>query len=609
MIDAKRIAEILPLSITKKKDIIKADAQLKELFAKRMGINLTNAKKVEIDNFFNSLKKELETKIVETPKAEKVKKIEKKEELEVIEELEVESEPVNLPEEEILETKEEVPERIIRKVISDLYPNINHKRRLIQNDRLLLMSFRLAKKELQRANMEEMDDFLYNHCKDREKFWQQITVGWIGNKKKVFAKLETFNRDLTADDLTSLVKDHELSIEDIEIYCYINLEKFSDATFNAINGYYTQKDVKETPKPSASAIEETKTEKKDVSADRKIIETKETSKAVIDKEKKEETKEIDKKDVIEQELTEETEIKGSPQKEYIEKFDKLRRIYEQEKNELRKEISELKRKNEQEKVQLKQEVIKEYKNKIEKVKEENTEEKNQLLRQGQARENRLREDKDNIEKQLKESKHLIEELKKDLTQKNTELGKIISKATNLEKRNEDMQKKFGLQIEEVSKRIEELEDDVETYKLEQIIYLEGKMAVDELLQRLIQRVSDLENLKVSSMLKSNELNSVITELNAPDPEKEKIYRLLNNAEFPTTVKIDDNIDLWHIWDKLITEEKNIIGNYLETIIKNLNQSNFLDNLQNMADLKYNLKAREILLQILYEKGHKAYKFS
>lgn len=599
MIDAKKIAEILPLPLAKKKDIIKGDAHLKELFGKRMGINLTNAKKVEIDNFFNALKKELEAKTTEGKKEGKKeeKEIEiEEQELEPLEELQPEQDVQDAQTQEI-DIKKEVPERIIRKVISDLYPNINYKRRLIQNDRLLLMSFRLAKKELQRSTMEEMDDFLYNHCKDREKFWQQVSFGWIGNKKKVFAKLQTFNKDLTVDDIKSLVVEHELSIEDIETCCYINLEKFSDATFEAINNYSVQKEVKALPPISPTVIKEVKTDKEEIIA------------TPIKEEKSDEIKEQVKEESIEQILPEEKDIKTDSQKEHVEKFDKLRKLYEQEKNDLKKEISELKRKNEQEKVQLKQEVTKEYKNKIEKIKEEHIEEKNQLLRQVQGRENRIKEEKESLEKQFKDSKHLIEELKKDLVQKNADLQKMISKSTNFEKRNEEMQKKFGLQLDEVTKKIEELEDELETYKLEQTIYLEGKFAVDELLQRLIQRVSDLENLKVASMLKSNELTNVITELNAPDPEKEKIYRLLTNTEFPTTIKIDEDIDLWQIWDKLITEEKGIIKNYIETIIKNVNQNNFLDNLQNMADLKYNLKAREILLQILYEKGHKAYTFA
>ena len=606
MIDLKKIVEIMALPLTKKKDIIKADPYLKELFAKKMGITVTNAKKAEVDNFFNSLKKEMETTATEKVEKTEPKKQEKpvKEEkaevvapeekpqpkAEVVAPVEtaenlVPEEPVkpveNIVQEEPDQPKIDVPESVIRRVITDLYPNINNKRRLIQNDRVLLMAFRLAKKELQRASADEMDEFLCNYAKTKDKFIQQLGVNWTGNKKKVFAKMHSFD-ELTEEDVKNLLAE-ELTIEDIESYCYLNLDKFSSSTFAIINKH-TQS---QTPKQSLEQPQE------QASGKNAVMEEK------------------NKKEGLSEGSTPQSEDKESalPQKEEIEKFDKVRRLYEQEKNTLKEETRELKRKHEQEKVQLKLDLNKDNKAKLEKQKEEFTEEKNQLLRNLQTRENKLREEKDILEKESKQNKVIIDDLKKELAQKSSELSKVTAKASNLEKRIEELQKKSQSQIEEISGRIHELQDETEAYKIEQGIYLEGKMAVDELLQSLIQSVSDLENLKVASMLKNSEINSVIKEINSPDMEKEKIYRLLTNIELPTTLKTDENLDLWHIWENLIKEENTIIKNYLQTIIKNVNKTDFLDNLQNIADLKYNLKAREILLQIIYEKGHKAYKFA
>ncbi len=128
------------------------------------------------------------------------------------------------------------------------------------------------------------------------------------------------------------------------------------------------------------------------------------------------------------------------------------------------------------------------------------------------------------------------------------------------------------------------------------------------LQELTLKIQTLEKTKIAFLLSSSEIQSVIKELNAIDETKERIVQLLNIETRFELEEEEQELTLDDLWVKLMDQESDIIADYLSVGTEEISDPSVLkDKIDSLLDLEQNIKAREVLVKILYEKGYKAYK--
>ena len=269
------------------------------------------------------------------------------------------------------------------------------------------------------------------------------------------------------------------------------------------------------------------------------------------------------------------------------------------------EISSLRQNYEIEKEKLKGK----YEQKLDTLKNKTEEEKIQLVKIQADCDRRYSEERkgytEKIEKVEKELKNLAESFStanselgtqnKQHKEKVRELVRIQNKIDELQIENKEITTKH----EELKLKYETVAGDLEQFRKKEVLS-------QEKIQELSIKIQELEKIKIAFLLNEAEIQSVIKELNAVDETKERMLQLLNidtrRSNKLTNLSLDD------LWVQLIEHEENIIADYLMIALEDVENKEVLqEKIDSLLDLEYNLKAREVLVKMLYEKGYKAYK--
>lgn len=565
------------LTVSQKRSIIKANDTLNELF-KKTNKNLSKAKLEEIDNFINDLS-EGERKIIldmgttelglddKSKTKKKTKKDEKSEEnnstenipQENVNELtNVNNEMVSTetPETEVppsltesgdpeAEKEErEIPEEIIKKMFRDLYPTNMHKTKYVNENPSLKMAA-LTKGILgKNTKKEDVDDFLVKQVPKNPKMMKQLGVDWLENKKSL--KLD--NEKLSGlDSIRDLSKD--VNLDDIETFAYLVQADISDSVFDNIESLKKEEQKVKSENNAADSGKVSELESKIKELESKLSE--------IDSKHRDEVNNLKQNYEIEKE-------KQRAKNE--QRLETLKTKYEEEKAQVIKIQADSDRRFSDER--------KTYIEQIESVSKDNKKYQERINAIGTDLVTQNKQHKD-ASKSLVRIQNRIEELQvenKELTTKNDEL-KI----------------NYDSSMEDLSRL------------RKQEILLQNQ------LQELTLKMQELEKTKIAFLLSSSEIQSVIKELNAIDETKERIVQLLN-IDTRFELEEEEVLTLDDLWVKLMDQESDIIADYLSVGTEEISEPDVLkDKIDSLLDLEQNIKAREVLVKILYEKGYKAYK--
>lgn len=443
--------------------------------------------------------------------------------------------------------KREINDEIIRRILKDLYPTSISKSKYIQDNQALKMAALQQKINLKTAKKEDLDDFLIKQINKNNKILKQLTIDWLENKKSVKFQTEKLSsEDLSETDVRSILT--EVSLDELETYCYLVQDDINRNVFNIIENI---------------RIENQKAEEKNIDSDKvKNLEAK--------------IKELENK-IIEIENKHKEEINNNKQNYEIEK-EKIKAKYEQK-------LESQRLKFEEEKANLIKiqadsdrrfaEERKNYNDKIEYLEKENKKLNEKLNEIGSDLMNQNKQNKD-VSKSLTRIQNRIEELQ-------TENKELNSKNDELKEKYDSILSQFN----QIKKQ--------DTYQQQKI-------------QDLSLKLSYLENLRLSFLLSEDEIINVVKELNSLDEEKDRIFKTLN-IDTKTRKYSSNNLLLDELWIKLIENESNIIADFLELSINDLNKNDLKEKIDALLDLEYNIKTRQILVKLLYEKGYKAYKAS
>lgn len=563
------------LTVSQKRNIIKNSETLNDLF-KKTNKNLSKAKLEDIDNFINDLSKEERKIILEMGTTEleideksktkkKTKKDEKTEEQipqenineltnlnnEMVETETPETEvPPSLKEsaEPVAATEreeKEIPEEITKKMFKDLYPTNMHKTKYVNENPSLKMAA-LTKGILSKnTKKEDIDEFLVKQVPKNPKLIKQLGVDWIENKKSLKIDTEKLS---SIEDIRTLTKD--ISLEDIETYAYLVQADISENVFNY--------------------IESIRQEDKKAKAENTSVDS-EQVKQLEDKIK---------------DLENKLSNLESKQKEEI---NNLRQNYENEREKQRA-------KNDQ---------------RLETAKSKFEEEKAQLIKIQGDSDRRFSDERktyieqiDTLSKENKKFQERINAIGTDLVSQNKQ-HKDASKSLNrIQNRIDELQienKELTTKNDELKSNYESATEDLNRLRKQEVL-------LQNQLQELTLKLNSLEKTKIAFLLSSSEIQSVIKELNAIDETKERIVQLLN---IETRFEVEDDeqeLTLDDLWVKLMDQESDIIADYLSVGTEEISDPDVLkDKIDSLLDLEQNIKAREVLVKVLYEKGYKAYK--
>ncbi|MFN8671229.1 MAG: hypothetical protein U0457_03990 [Candidatus Sericytochromatia bacterium] len=445
-------------------------------------------------------------------------------------------------------TLKEIPEETLKKIFRDLYPTNIHKTKYINDNpslKMLALTKGLTNKN---AKKEDIDDFLVKQVSKIPKSLKQLGVDWLENKKALKIDIEKLkSSSLSTDDIEVITK--EVDIDDVETYCYLVQPDVNENVFSLISSYKEEKLKKQ-------------------------IESGEIDTGKV-KELEDKIKELEKK------------LSDSENKQK-EETNSLRQNYDIEKEKLKTK----------------------YEQRMETLKTKYDEEKAQLVKIQADSDKRFAEERkvyveklENIEKENKKFQDRINSIGSDLISQSKQ-SKDASKSLNrVQNRIEDLQtdnKELTTQNEDLKNNLEQATSQLTRYKKLET-QLQGKV------QELSVRVQELEKLKAGFLLNSSEILSIVKELNALDDTKERLTQLMNTN---TRQMIDntETVALEELWIKLINQEEKIVADYLGLSVDDiLAKDSLKDKIDALLDLEINLKAREILVKTLYEKGYKAYK--
>jgi hypothetical protein len=549
------------LTVTQKRNIIKSNDKLNELFKNKTNKALSKAKGEDIDSFINELNKE-EKKIlvelgsselgIEDSKTKPKSKSGKKEHTE--DSGNGSKKTVKIPEEEVAADTEdiaerEIPEEIIKKIFKDLYPTNIHKTKYIQENPSLKMAALTRGIFGKNAKKEDIDDFLVKQVPKNPKSMKQLGVDWLESKKTL--KLEP--NKLTVDSVS--VKDirhilTEVSLEDFEAYVYLMQPEISDKVFGHLE-IIKAEDLKKSKESGAHDSEKIKGfESRIKELENKLLEAEERQR--------------DESNNVKQNYEAEKEKTRAKNEQRLET---LKNKYEEEKLQLVKIQADSDRRFSEER--------KTFNEQLEAVEKENKKLLDRINNIGSDLMSQNKQHKD-TSKSLTRTQNRIDELQadnKDLVTKNTEL----------------------------KANYESVASQIAKHKKQEV-------ALQAKVQQLSIQIQELEKTKVAFLLNESELQSVIRELNAVDESKERMMQLLNIDTRQAKDQDEPVQSLDDLWVTLIGQEEDIIADYLSVGTQEVATKDFLkEKIDNLLDLEYNLKAREVLVKMLYEKGYKAYK--
>lgn len=564
------------LTVSQKRNIIKNSETLNELF-KKTNKNLSKAKLEDIDNFINDLGKE-ERKIIvdmgttelELDEKSKTKKKTKKEdkaddtdkvpEDNVNELTNVNNEMVSTetpatevppslkesaePVEAVEREEKEIPEEITKKMFRDLYPTNMHKTKYVNENPSLKMAA-LTKGILSKnTKKEDIDDFLVKQVPKNPKLIKQLGVDWLENKKALKIESEKLSN---IDSIKELTKD--VNLEDIETYAYLVQADLSSNVFDNIETIkHDEKKAKsENTSVDSEHVKQLEDKIKDLESKLSNLETK-----------------------------------------HRDEVNNLRQNYDSEKEKQRSKTDQ----------------------RLETTKVKFDEEKAQLVKIQADSDRRFSDERktyiEQIETLTKENRKFQERINAigtDLVSQNKQ-HKDASKSLNrIQNRIDELQvenKELTTKNDELKTNYESANEDLSRLRKQEIL-------LQNQLQELTLKISVLEQTKIAFLLSSSEIQSIIKELNAIDETKERIVQLLN---IETRFEIDEEQELTldDLWVKLMDQESDIIADYLSVGAEEISDSDVLkDKIDSLLDLEQNLKAREVLVKVLYEKGYKAYK--
>lgn len=567
------------LTVTQKRNIIKSNDILSELF-KKTNKNLSKARGEEIDNFISELSAEEKQIIVNLGTSElglddknKSKKKGKKEDME-------EKTSENIPDDNVNELtnvnnemvstenaktevppsltvssepekiEKEIPEDIVKKIFRDLYPTNIHKTKYIQENPSLKMAAITKGLFGKNAKKEDIDDFLVKQVPKNSKSMKQLSVDWLENKKNLKIDNDKLSSEnLSESNIKEILKD--VSLEDFETYIYLIQSDISERTFEILGNIKTEEKQKQIDSGEFNSEKVKELEDKINELENKLNET--------------ETRNKDEINNIKQNY--ETE-KEKQKNKYEQRIETNRLKYEEEKAQLIKIQGDSDRRFSDER--------KTYTEQIENLEKEN---KKYL-----ERINAIGSDLVNQNKQHKDTN-------KSLTRIQNRIDELQSDNKELTTKNEELRSNFELISEDLSRA------------KKQEALLQAKV------EELTFKIQNLEKIKIAFLLNNSELQEVIKELNAVDETKYRISQLLN---IDTRQELEDDdeepLALDELWVKLMEQEEDIIADYLSVGTEEIVESDVLkDKIDSLLDLEQNIKAREVLVKILYEKGYKAYK--
>lgn len=560
------------LTVSQKRNIIKASDTLNDLF-KKISKNLSKAKLEEIDNFINDLNEEEKKIILEMSATElgvddksKMKKKTKKDEVSeenisaehvneltnvnnemVATETEETEVPVSFTESDEPQVEKEVPEDIIKKMFKDLYPTNMHKTKYINENPSLKMAA-LTKNILgKNTKREDVDDFLVKQVPKNPKMMKQLGIDWLENKKSL--KLD--NDKLispTTDSVREMAKD--ISLDDIETYCYLIQSEIADSIF--------------------SVIATVRQEDKQTESDNNPIDSAKVT------EFEDKIKELEKR------------LSDSDAK-HRDELNNIKQNYDLEKEKQKAKIEQ----------------------RLDTLKVKYDEEKAQLIKIQGDSDRRFSDERktyvEQIESLSKDNKRYLDRINAigtDLVTQNKQHKDASKSLTRVQNRIDELQ----VENKELTAKNDELKTNYESSTEELLRLRKQDILLQNQLQKLTFKVQDLEKTKIAFFLSSSEVQGVIKELNAIDETKERIVQLLN---IDTRFELDEEgelLTLDDLWVKLMDQETDIIADYLSLGTEEIVDPEVLKvKIDSLLDLEQNIKAREVLVKILYEKGYKAYK--
>ncbi len=442
----------------------------------------------------------------------------------------------------------EIPEDTLKKILKDLYPTSIHKTKYINENpslKMLALSKGLTSKS---AKKEDVDDFLVKQVSKIPKSLKQLGIDWLENKKSLKIDAEKIkDSSLSVESLKEITKD--VDMEDFESYCYLVQPEVNENVFNLIL------ELKANTRKEQIESGEFDTGKMKELEDR----VKELENKLLDSDNK-----------------------------HKEEINSLRQNYDIEKE-------KIKSKSEQ---------------KVESTKIKSDEEKAQLIKIQADSDKRFSEERkvyleklEVIEKENKKFLERINSIGSDLISQSKQ-SKDASKSLNrVQNRIEDLQ----ADNKELTAKNEELNAIVETSSSQLVKYKKQENILQSKVQELSIKVQELEKLKAGFLLSSSEVISIVKELNAVDETKARLTQLINT----NTRQMLDNTEtvaLDELWIKLIEQEEKIVAGYLGLSVEEIiSKDSLKEKIDELLDLEINLKTREVLVKVLYEKGYKAYK--
>lgn len=445
-------------------------------------------------------------------------------------------------------TQRELTEDMLKKIFKDLYPTSIHKTKYINENTSLKMLALTKGLTGKNAKKEDIDDFLVKQVPKIPKSLKQLGIDWIENKKALKIDSEKLTADtITLDELKDITKDVE--IEDFETYCYLIQPDINDKIFDLI------KELREEIL-------------------QKQIESGELDSGRV-KELEERVRELESK-------LSDSEAK---QKEEMNSF---RQNYEIEKEKFKSKLEQ----------------------KLETGKNKYEEEKQQLVKIQADSDKRFAEERkvylekiEVTEKENKKYQERINSIGSDLISQSKQ-SKDASKSLNrVQNRIDDLQ----ADTKELSTQNEELKNSVEQMSIQISKYKKMELSLQSKVHELSVKVQELEKLKIAFMLNPLEISSVVKELNSLDDTKERLSQIIN-TETKQSFGGSEVLALDELWIKLLDQEEKSIADYLSVGIEEISSKEALkEKIDALLDLELNLKAREVLVKVLYEKGYKAYK--
>lgn len=455
---------------------------------------------------------------------------------------------VEVLESESGKVEREIPEEILKKVFKDLYPATMHKTKYIQDNPSLKMPAMAKGILVKNPKKEDVDDFLVKQVPKNPKSMKQLGVDWFDSKKSMKIDAEKLSSDsLSVEDVKKMIEDNNM--EDFEAYIYLMQSEISDTVFNFV------KEIKE------------ETIKKQIES------------GVFDPEK---VKELEAK--IKEYETKIVELQNAQKDE----INNIKQNYEIEKE-------KLKNKNEQ---------------KMETFKSKYEEEKAQLIKIQADSDRRFSDERKTYTEQ-------IETLERDNKKYLERINSIGSDLMSQNKQNKDTNKSINriqnrideLQADnkELTLKNEELKASYENISSQMIKYKKQEFALQHKVQELALKLQELEKAKIGFLLTEAEIKNIIRELNAVDETKERMLQIVNIDSRKTESNEAKRLD--QLWVKLIEQEEEVISEYLSIALEDVitTPEVLQDKIDSLLDIELNLKAREVLVKMLYEKGYKANK--